>query len=774
MVLGIAICFLPVISFAEEIDETTAQQETTQQTVETESTELNTNEAYADILNVTDGEVISDEMAGNDATQMQILLPNDALFYIGKGYAFAVADLVNSGFTEIRLQENTISNYEYGDGEVLSVSIAGDSNFQGGKQVPIDAPVIVEYYRQVVSELPLNSPDVGEANYQGLLKSLYEAGFINITVDEQYDLDPTTHKGEPTIMMTVGGNSTFTKDIPVPVEIPITVTVHFPKGSNPISSANGDSIQAKNKVFIPFSSEFYMRQNQNDCIQRLMQLGFENVEASAVTDVLWGATQPEQVVAITVDNVQEFQYGDCFDSDVEVVVYYHIPEFKFVETEFKVTEGDILTIPYYVAVGDDLSDITIKVGEESCLEQISPYTFRALKTGTTCVSASYKDILLAECSVNVEPIQIESISTPDETVSVGVGRTENIPFLVSPDNANCTGLEVSSSNPKIVSVKFQEGKPSTVCITGEKEGNATITIQSLNEVVEKFNVSVVSVVPEEIRVMADKNEIYVGTAGALSAMFNPSDVTDQTINWKSSDPHVLKVNSDGRYQALTEGKATITATHSSGIIGEIQIMVEPIMAKELNLHSDWDNAKSFYKNNTMTLTAVFTPENTTDRTISWTSSDETVVTVSPKGIVKAISAGNAIITATTSNGVKQTFLVSVAPSPQAFRISASINMTSNDHVGKNWGTGFTFNGEPLLPGNRISIMPGEVFSVGGWAEEKDSKPDYGAYLETIELTNEMCTNGFTIEGDVDVRENGGRYSGHYAEWHLKIQFTPVN
>ena len=43
----------------------------------------------------------------------------------------------------------------------------------------------------------------------------------------------------------------------------------------------------------------------------------------------------------------------------------------------------------------------------------------------------------------------------------------------------------------------------------------------------------------------------------------------------------------------------------------------------------------------------------------------------------------------------------------------------------------------------------------------------------MELTSEMCRKGFTIEGDVDVRENGGRYSGYYAVWHLKMQFTPV-
>ena len=57
----------------------------------------------------------------------------------------------------------------------------------------------------------------------------------------------------------------------------------------------------------------------------------------------------------------------------------------------------------------------------------------------------------------------------------------------------------------------------------------------------------------------------------------------------------------------------------------------------------------------MRLSAEILPENTTDKTITWTSSDESVVTVSTKGIVKAVAAGEATVTATSSNGIKKAF-----------------------------------------------------------------------------------------------------------------------
>lgn len=774
LTLTMVIHFLPLPSFADETGETVAPQDTTVETAETTGSDSTTDEADASAETTPIEETVPEESTETDTSQVQVHLPNSAVFYIGKNYSFAVADLLKSGFSTISAQENTDIHTDFVNGAVLSVSVAGKADFQEGQQFASDAPIVVEYYRQTTAQLPLTSSDLSNVEYPVLIKSLYEAGFKNITVDEQDDLDPTAYEGKPIVTMTVGGETSFQNDTRLPVETPIAVTAHFPQEPSSGNSAENDFAQGENPIPIQNSYEYYMRQNQNDCVQQLMELGFTNVKASAVTDVLWGSTRPEQVVGVSINGVHPFQCGDLYDEDSEVVVYYHVPDFKFIESEYKVPEGNTLTIPYYVGDGEDLADITIKVENENCLRQDTPYTYSALMAGETTVSAYYQDTLLAECSVDVEPIPIESITIPDETISIGVGRSQDLPFTIFPDNATCADLNVASSNPKIAAVEFQEGEARIVHITGVKAGNATITIQSSNNIVAKKQISVVDVLPEQITLTADSRDIYVGATGALSAKFTPSDVTNQKITWKSSAPKVLRINSDGSYQALTAGEVTITATHPKGISASIQITVKPVLAQSLNLCSDWDGTKPFYRNNTITLTAEISPENTTDKTITWTSSDEAVVTVSPKGVVKAIASGEATITASTSNGIRGTYPVRVAVSPQTFRVSASISMRSNDHVGSNWSTGFTFNNEPIRSGNTISIMPGEKFSAGGWAEENDSKPDYGGYSENMELTSEMCRKGFTIEGDVDVRENGGRYSGHYAVWHLKMQFTPVN
>ena len=266
----------------------------------------------------------------------QITLRNSAEFYIGKGCSFVVADLMNAGFTSIQVLETAEASDDTVNSAVVSVSIDGNKVFTAGQQFDFNVPIVVEYFRQTEAKLPLASSDLDTTEYRVLLKSLYEAGFTNIIVEELYDLSPAAYAGRPIVAMTVDGKDVFAKGDYLPLETPVAVTAHFQTDAeNDSASARGKSI-----ISLPYSTNYYLRKSQNDCVQQFRQLGFTNVSSVAVTDTLWGASQPEQVVGISVDGTLEFGHGDQYGKNAEVIVYYHIPEFKFTETAITAPEDD--------------------------------------------------------------------------------------------------------------------------------------------------------------------------------------------------------------------------------------------------------------------------------------------------------------------------------------------------------------------------------------------------------------------------------------------------
>lgn len=381
-----------------------------------------------------------------------------------------------------------------------------------------------------------------------------------------------------------------------------------------------------------------------------------------------------------------------------------------------------------------------------------------------------------ETIAHTEPpvVEVESILFGYASYSLGVGRSADIPFAVYPENATNVTLEYTVNNTEFAEVTLDSMDARSIHVTGIAPGDMVITLKAGQDVIAETEIHIVEIIPEEITIVPDKIAPVVGSAGAFTVAYDPEDVTNRNVNWESSDPGILRVNPDGTYEAVSIGTAIITATHTSGVAGTIEIEVTPVVVESITLTSNWDAELPFCKNKQMTLSAEILPLDAADKTIIWESSDESVATVSGKGVVTAQFAGSATITATSANGVQCHYEVVVEPSPQKFRVSASISMKSNNHVGNKWTTGFEFNGEAIRSGETVSIMPNEIFNVCGWAQDNDSKPDYGAYRERLTLTGEMCTSGFTIEGEADVIENGGRYSGNSAIWRVKIVFTPIN
>ena len=153
-----------------------------------------------------------------------------------------------------------------------------------------------------------------------------------------------------------------------------------------------------------------------------------------------------------------------------------------------------------------------------------------------------------------------------------------------------------------------------------------------------------------------------GKQQTLTATVTPTNATDKTVTWKSSNTSVATI-SNGKVTAKSVGAATITAKTSNGKTAACKItVVEEPTSISINKSSLIVGIGETFKFSCKTNTG-------TSAKVTYTSSKTSVVTVDSKGNMKAKSMGTAIITATTDNGKTAKCRVTVKNVPTSISIN---------------------------------------------------------------------------------------------------------
>ncbi|MBD5260528.1 MAG: hypothetical protein HDS38_00145 [Bacteroides sp.] len=287
---------------------------------------------------------------------------------------------------------------------------------------------------------------------------------------------------------------------------------------------------------------------------------------------------------------------------------------------------------------------------------------------------------------NFTPVEVSSVWFDQSEMNLVEGDENWISANIDPWDATDQNLVWTSSDESVATVSTEDGR--NALIKAVKVGEVTISATSSNGVSASCKVRVVKRFVEirGIYLNQDNLSITEGDSATLAATIDPADATDQTINWSSSDENIAVVSANGAeatVTALAPGYVEIYAFASNGMTATCCINVEVRLIDVTGVSLD-QSELNLTEGDTAWLNATVSPDDATDKTLIWTSSDESVVRVSENGEVSAVSPGNATVTVTSSNGM--TAFCSVTVTARVIAVTevvldnTSLEMTEGDTV----------------------------------------------------------------------------------------------
>ena len=285
--------------------------------------------------------------------------------------------------------------------------------------------------------------------------------------------------------------------------------------------------------------------------------------------------------------------------------------------------------------------------------------------------------------VNNDKINVQSISVDKKDITIKVGESVTIKETINPSNATNKNVTWTSNNNSVATV-------SNGVVKGLKEGKSIITVKSDDSGMSaSTNVTVISngngastTGVAGILVSPTNAILQVGESIKLGITIIPYDAKNQKVTWTSNNTSVVTVTSDGTITAKKEGNAIITAKSDDGgktstsnitVIKKSGPVDTSVSVTGISLNK---TSASINVGTTITLTATISPSNATDKTVTWTSSNTNVATVS-NGIVLGKTAGTAVITASSNNGKTATATITVTNTSTTVNVtSVSLNTTS--------------------------------------------------------------------------------------------------
>lgn len=366
--------------------------------------------------------------------------------------------------------------------------------------------------------------------------------------------------------------------------------------------------------------------------------------------------------------------------------------------------------------------------------------------------------------ISVKQAQKDALIVKDKSFDMPYGGGEiefkveaNVDFAVTPSEDWIHYVETKALSSSTVRLTVDENptysKREGKIEIKQKNGSLshTITVRQA----ERIAVTSVTLNKTEIKLKEGETETLVATV-------KPDNATDKTVTWTSSDPEIAIVDETGLVTALKEGPATITAKAGEKTAICSVTVKNDIPVTSVDLDKSW---LSLVVGDQVSLTATVKPDDATDKTITWISTNERVATVDSKGVVTAVGKGNAeiIVVSGDIDDYCKVFVKAKAYGIPAGGIDLGLSVVWAE---KNYGAyspsevgGYYLWGDPTGTGKIALFTPPSITNISGTEYDiARKKLGSGWRLPTVEEISELfeyCAYGATSFNGV----NGVEFTG---------------
>jgi uncharacterized protein YjdB len=474
---------------------------------------------------------------------------------------------------------------------------------------------VIEYHFKVVDDLSLNTSYLTVGTDKDVKLT------VNLTNTETVDGDDTTLK------------------------YPVTWTI------TNLTDSDGNDVQGVTQGTVTHYPDYTVADELNKNSGTLIatfhgvKVGYQLITATQTIDGV------EKKATCTIQVIQSLTNITLDETDVTLYYGNGIQETEPIKATFH-PDSVSQVIDHWVAVQDG-KYIDITWNENDAYSA----TITALSPGTAYVYAVADDGTTSDyAKITVKsPITGITVTTPSNKLfELSKGDVRQIIAYI-------THMDGKSDPDDVITYKSTDKSVVTVdsdgTITCVDSGYANIILSTSGKYYEEADPVVVTVKVStpvtSLSIRKAKEEIAVGEELSVTAVITPGNATDKTVEWTVDDASVVDLtytkNSDDSVNLTVKGKspgwAFITCKASDGFVETFRVRVkQPV--EEITLNNEEMTVR---KGSVFWLNAVCTPANADDKTVVWSSEDESICTVDSSGMVTAVAVGDVNIWATSAD-----------------------------------------------------------------------------------------------------------------------------